>query len=137
MTTKLTLIQKANRIITVRNLGQEKSSCWKGILTKRTTFRLKILVNCTHKFLTFRCLTFYLGLLETYIRLLFEVQRNHCLQNYTAGFLINSPLVFLPQENLIINLSLLMAVSKHRCCSLLHEICTLTQDIVSCPNPVY
>ena len=61
MTTKLTLIQEANRIIMVRNLGQEKSSCWKCILTKRTTFRLKILVNCTHKFLTFRCPTFYLG----------------------------------------------------------------------------
>ena len=79
---------------------------------------------------------FILALLEAYIRLLFEVQRNHSLQNYTAGFLINSPLVFLPQENLIINLSLLMAVSKHRCCSLLHEIYMLTQDIVSCPNPV-
>lgn len=69
MTTKLTLMQEANRIITVRNLGQEKSSCWKGILTKRTTFRLKISVSHTHKFLTFRCLTFYLGLLEAYIRL--------------------------------------------------------------------
>lgn len=74
-------MQEANRIITVRNLGQEKSSCWKGILTERTTFRLKISVSHTHKFLTFRCLTFYLGLLEAYVRLLFEVQRNHSLQN--------------------------------------------------------
>ena len=61
MTTKLAFRQDANRTITVRNLGQQESSCWKGILTKRKIFRLKILVNYTHKFLTFKSLTFYLG----------------------------------------------------------------------------
>ena len=70
-----------------------------------------------------------LSTFEVCIRVLFEVQRNHSLHSYFAGFLINSLLAFLSKEGVKMNLYLLMATSKHSCSS------SPAQDV--CPDTGY
>lgn len=81
MKTESAFRQEANGTIKVKNLGQKNHLVRRSSWVERSLFRLMTSLTCTYKFLLLMfSLHSVLADFDTHMRLLFEMQRNHSLQ---------------------------------------------------------